>query len=118
MVGFCSTSLYLRKITDTEKPCIEDFQTDWWFCYFLYDLCQYPATLVLGILYSMVIIHVKLCLGLIEKKSGFLTPWLFVSFIAIIGIAVNFGYVSWFTDFIFVKNTVKSQAVDCSIIRF
>ena len=70
------------------------FQPDYGFCTFL---CQYPATLVMGSLFSMVIIQGLLLIGIIEKKSGFLEPWLFVSFIAIIGLALNFGYVSWFT---------------------
>ena len=105
IVGFGSTILYLRKMTDTLTPCNED-----WFCYFnlyiyVYDLCQYPAALVLVILYSMMIIQGLLLSGVIdEKKSGFLTPWLFVSFIAIIGLAVNFGYVSWFTGLPYIHN--------------
>ena len=90
IVGFGSPILYLRKMTDTLTPCNED-----WFC--IYDLCQYPA-LVFGISYSIVITQGMLCHGLIEKKSGFLTPWLFASFIAIIGLAVNFGYVSCFIE--------------------
>ena len=90
IVGCYSTQF---SILDTLKPCNED-----WLCYFIYDLCQYPAALVIGISYSIVIIQVKLCLGLMERKSGFLTPWLFASFIAIIGLAVNFGYVSCFID--------------------
>ena len=62
--------------------------------------------MVMGSLYSIVIIQGLLLVGVIDKKSGFLEPWLFVSFIAIIGLAVNFGYVSWFTGlpFIFIMN--------------
>ena len=97
ILGYWSTCIFLK---------MEHYQTylNYWFCTFLFDLC--PATLVIGILYSMVIIQGLLLNGVIEKKSGFLTPWLFVSFIAIIGLAVNFGYVSWFTDllFIFITN--------------
>ena len=109
------TCTYLKKITDTapNPSCIGQYQTVcWfgarWFCTFLYDLCQYPAALVIGIMYSMVIIQGLLLNGVIKKKSGFLIPWLFVSFIAIIGLSVNFGYVSWFTDllFIFITNNM------------
>ena len=105
-VGLYSTSVYLEKITDTLKPCNEDWFF-YWFCYFIYDLFQYPAALVLVILYSMMIIQGLLLSGVIdEKKSGFLNPWLFVSFIAIIGLSVNFGYVSWFTGlpYIYIHN--------------
>ena len=105
-VGLYSTSVYLEKITDTLKPCNEDLFF-YWLCYFIYDLCQYPAALVLVILYSMMIIQGLLLSGVIdEKKCGFLTPWLFVSFIAIIGLAVNFGYVSLFTGlpYIYIHN--------------
>ena len=42
----------------------------------------------------MVIIQGLLCYGLIKRRCGFLTPWLLVSFIGIIGGAYNFGYVS------------------------
>ena len=48
----------------------------------------------LGIAFSVAFIQGLLCYGLIKKRPGFLTPWLFVSYIVIIGLAVNFGYVS------------------------
>ena len=48
----------------------------------------------IGIGFSVAFIQGLLCYGLIKKRSGFLTPWLFVSYIVIVGVAVNFGYVS------------------------
>ena len=47
-----------------------------------------------GGLVPMVITRGLLCYGLATRRSGFLTPWLLVSFIVIIGGAYNFGYVS------------------------
>ena len=97
----CSSAAFVKHITDTAPHgiCIE-YQTDfdWKFFTFLCNLGQYPATLVIAISYSVWFTQGMLCHGLIEKKSGFLTPWLFASFIAIIGLAVNFGYVSCFID--------------------
>ena len=81
----------------TPSILLQDYSTCKEHYLFFTFLCQYPATLVMGSLFSMVIIQGLLLIGVIEKKSGFLEPWLFVSFIAIIGLALNFGYVSWFT---------------------
>ena len=59
------------------------------------------TTMEIGIWFLTAIIQGVLLYGLIKEISGILTSWLFVSFILIIGLAVNFGYVSWFFDSIF-----------------
>ena len=47
-----------------------------------------------GLVLPMVITRGLLCYGLATRRSGFLTPWLLGSFIVIIRVAYNFGYVS------------------------
>ena len=76
--------------------CLEYYPTD--ICNSVSDKCQqYLARREIWISVPMVIIQGLLCYGLIKRRSGFLTPWLLVSFIVIIGGAYNFGYVSnWF----------------------
>ena len=59
------------------------------------------TTMEIGIWFLTAIIQGVLLYGLIKEISVILTSWLFVSFILIIGLAVNFGYVSWFCDSIF-----------------
>ena len=76
--------------------CLEYYPTD--ICNSVSDPCQqytaHFATREMGKSVPMVIIQGLLCYGLIKRRSGFLTPWLLVSFIVIIGGAYNFGYVS------------------------
>ena len=77
--------------------CLEYYPTN--ICNSVSNPCQQYltrreiGTVVLKII-ATVIIQGLLCYGLIKRRSGFLTPWLLVSFILIIGGAYNFGYVS------------------------
>ena len=82
--------------------CLEYYPTN--ICNSISDPCQqFLARRVNWISVPMVIIQGLLCYGLIKRRCGFLTPWLLVSFIGIIGGAYNFGYVSnWFYFFIII----------------
>ena len=65
-------------------------------CWIFAFICEKEnfAIMEIGSLFIMAIIQGLLCYGIVKRRSGFLTCWLFVSFIGIIALAVNFGYVS------------------------
>ena len=73
-------------------------------CNFIYDMCQYLATIDIVILVRMVITSGLVCYGLTVGRPGFLTPWLLISFIGIVSKALCFGYVS----IVFAKHTYLS----------
>ena len=65
----------------------------------------------IGIAAFTTIIQGALLYGFVKEISAVFTSWLFVSFIAIVGLAINFAYVSWFFDFAYTRSSLNVNSL-------